>query len=49
MPFEFIKRVSLVWDNDFTKLTPLEKERLLEADKEIAEGKLTDHDAIDWD
>jgi hypothetical protein len=49
LAFEFIKRMVLAWDSDFTKLTPFEKERLLKADKEIANGETVDHSRINWD
>jgi hypothetical protein len=29
LAFEFIKRMVLAWDSDFTKLTPIERERLV--------------------
>ncbi len=48
LAFEFIKRMVLAWDSDFTKLTPSERERLLEADKEILAGEVVDHNDIDW-
>jgi len=36
------------WDSDFTKLTPFERERLLEADREVLAGEVVDHNEIDW-
>ncbi|MDF2613300.1 MAG: hypothetical protein K0S71_1086 [Clostridia bacterium] len=27
LPYEFIKRIVLAWDSDFTKVTPMEKVR----------------------
>ncbi|HEX3044941.1 MAG TPA: hypothetical protein VHY08_09300 [Bacillota bacterium] len=48
LAFEFIKRMVLAWDSDFTKLTPYERERLTKADKEIINGETVDHDEIDW-
>ncbi|HHV96094.1 MAG TPA: hypothetical protein GXX37_06415 [Clostridiaceae bacterium] len=47
--FEIIKRMVLAWDRDFTKLTPVEKERLMRAQKEIERGETVDHSEIDWD
>jgi len=32
LAFEFIKRMVLAWDSDFTKLTPLERDALIKAD-----------------
>ena len=47
--FEIIKRMVLAWDRDFTKLTPVEKERLMRAQKEIERGETVDHSEIDCD
>ncbi len=47
--YEFIKRVLLAWDPDFTKVTPQERKALDEADAEIARGDVFSHDDIDWD
>lgn len=46
---EFIKRLVLAWDPDFTKLTPAERAELEEAGKEIENGETISHEAIDWD
>ena len=43
--FEFVKRLVLAWDIDFTKLTPAERLALDEAEN----GEYIDQDAIDWD
>ena len=37
------------WDSDFTKLTPLERERLTKAEKEIENREIVKHSEIDWD
>lgn len=42
---EFIKKLVLAWDPDFTKLTPAEKASLEEA---IADSETISHDAINW-
>jgi hypothetical protein len=42
--FEFIKRLVLAWDPDFTKLTPAERKHLEEAEN----GEYVDEDDIDW-
>ena len=47
--YEFIKRIVLAWDPDFTKVTPSEREALDEADAEIKRGEVFTHDAINWD
>lgn len=48
LAFELIKRMVLAWDSDFTKLTPLERDRLSKAGKEIEEGETVNHSDIDW-
>lgn len=46
---EFIKKLVLAWDPDFTKVTPAERKELEEAKKEIEQGETISHDAINWD
>jgi len=48
LAFEFIKRMVLAWDSDFTKLTSAERERLIKAEKEIANKETVNHLEIDW-
>ena len=48
LAFELIKRMVLAWDSDFTKLTPAERERLANANKEIANGETVSYSEIDW-
>lgn len=43
---EMIKRVVLAWDSDFTKLTPEEKQRLEQAEKELKNGEIYSHDEV---
>ncbi|MCL2053876.1 MAG: hypothetical protein FWG90_05475 [Oscillospiraceae bacterium] len=43
--FEFIKRLVLAWDPDYTKLTAFERAALEEAEN----GDYIDDDDIDWD
>ncbi len=43
---EFVKKLVLAWDPDFTKLTPAERKELDEA---MADRETIPHDAIDWD
>lgn len=47
--YEFIKRLVLAWDPDFTKLTPAEKKRLDIAMAEIERGETVRHEDINWD
>lgn len=43
---EFIKKMVLAWDPDFTKLTPAEKVDLEEA---MQDTETISHDSINWD
>ncbi|MDE6837766.1 MAG: hypothetical protein K2P33_05160 [Acutalibacter sp.] len=47
--YEFMQRLVRAWDPDFTKLTPEEKQRLDEAEQEIARGETVSHKDITWD
>ena len=46
---EFIKKLVLAWDPDFTKLTLTEKKELEDADGEIRNGETVSHEEINWD
>lgn len=46
---EFIKKLVLAWDPDFTKVTPMERLELEAARKEIENGETVSHDSINWD
>lgn len=46
---EFIKKLVLAWDPDYTKLTPMERAELEEAGKEIESGEVVSHEAVNWD
>lgn len=46
---EFVKKLVLAWDPDFTKVTPLERAELEQAMKEIENGDTIPHEAINWD
>ena len=46
---EFIKKLVLAWDPDFTKLTLTEKKELEDADSEIRNGETFSHEEINWD
>ena len=41
---EFVKKLVLAWDPNFTKVTPFEAERI----KEAEESGFVDEDEIDW-
>ena len=49
LAYEFIKRLVLAWDPDFTKVTPSEREALDETNAEIKRGEVFAHDDINWD
>ncbi|WIV12168.1 hypothetical protein [Proteiniborus sp. MB09-C3] len=46
LAFEFIKRMVLAWDNDFTKLTPSERETLKKADAELINNEFLSHSDV---
>ena len=46
---EFIRKLVLAWDPDYTKVTSAEKKELEEAEKDISENRMISHDAINWD
>lgn len=46
---EFIKKLVLAWDPDYTKVTPAERKILEEAEKDIADNGTIPHDDINWD
>ncbi len=46
---EFIKKLVLAWDPDYTKVTLAERKELEEAEKDIADNGTISHDAINWD
>lgn len=46
---EFIKKLVLAWDPDYTKVTHAERKTLEDAEKDIAENGTISHDAINWD
>lgn len=48
LAFELVKRIVLAWDSDYTKLTPAERQRLEEAEKDFINGETVSHDDIDW-
>ena len=48
LAYEFIKRMVLAWDSDFTKLTPAERKRLEEAEQDFINGDTVNHNDIDW-
>ena len=49
LAYELVKRIVLAWDNDFTKLTPTERQRLEEAEQDFINGETVNHNDINWD
>ena len=45
---QFIRKLVLAWDPDYTKVTPKEKEALDEAVREFANGETISHESVDW-
>ena len=45
LAYEFIKRLVLAWDSDYTKVTPKEREQL----EEDEERGFVPENEIDWD
>lgn len=43
LAYEFIKRLVLAWDPDYTKVTPSEALKLKEAEKEYANGEYVEY------
>jgi len=48
LAFEFIKRLVLAWDPDFTKLTPAEAASLEQARAEYERGEFVRLEDINW-
>ena len=46
---EFIRKLVMAWDPDYTKVTPAEAKRIEQAAEEIERGETVSHDEIDWD
>ncbi|MFG6333583.1 MAG: hypothetical protein K1W28_17545 [Lachnospiraceae bacterium] len=46
---EFIRKLVLAWDPDYTKVTPAERKALEEAEEDMMENRTISHDAVNWD
>lgn len=46
---EFIKKLVLAWDPDYTKVTKSEAERLDRAMEEFENGEVVESEDINWD
>jgi len=49
LAYEFIKRLVLAWDPDFTKLTPVERKRLEDVRADYEQGNFVSHEDVNWD
>jgi len=47
--YEFVRRLVLAWDPDYTKVTPTEAAALRKADEEYKRGDILNHSDINWD
>lgn len=47
--FELVKKKTISWDPDYTKVTPMEKAQIDKAAAELASGDYVPESAIDWD
>jgi hypothetical protein len=45
---EFIKRLVLAWDPDYTKVTPTESAAIERGLEELSLGEFVRHEDIDW-
>ena len=45
---EFIKKLVIAWDPDFTKVTLLERKAIEEAEKDFYNGETISHEDINW-
>lgn len=48
LAYEFVKRLVLAWDSDFTRLTPEERRRLESAKAEFKRGEYVGYDDVNW-
>lgn len=46
---EFIKKLVLAWDPDYTKVTSAEREELEKAEQDMIENGTISHNDINWD
>ena len=48
LAFELVKKLVLAWDPDFTKVTPIERAQLDQAEAEMSAGDYVTESAINW-
>ena len=48
LAYEFVKRIVLAWDPDYTKVTPAERASLERAEQEFQNGEFFTEEEIDW-
>ena len=46
---EFIKKLVVAWDSDYTKVTPSERKELEDAERDMIENGTVSHEAINWE
>lgn len=46
---EFIKKLVLAWDPDYTRLTPSERRQLEEIEEDMRINGTVSHEEINWD
>ena len=46
---EFIRKLVLAWDPDFTRVTPAGRQAIEEAEQDFRNGEAISHDSINWD
>ena len=46
---EFIKKLVVAWDPDYTKVTPSERKELEDAERDMIENGTVSHEALNWD
>ena len=49
LAYQLVRRIVLAWDSDYTKLTPKERQRLEDAEKDFINGDIVNHNDISWD
>ena len=49
LAYELVKKLVLVWDPDFTKVTPQEAQTLAEAEEHFKKGEYVTMNEINWD
>lgn len=48
LAYELVKRLVLAWDPDYTRLTPVERRQLDQAEAELEAGEYVPESKINW-